>query len=44
MSWQMRTIVCAPKRAHCLFHQCMKELQSVNYEQVQGFEKKCLDY
>lgn len=39
VSWQKTSIVYVPKRAHCLFHKCIKQLQSVNYEEVQWFEK-----
>lgn len=39
MSRQKLPIVCAPEKADCLFHKCMKELQSWNVEQLQWLAK-----
>lgn len=39
MSRQKLPIVCAPEKAHCLFHKCTKQLQSWNVEQLQWFAK-----
>lgn len=38
-SRQKLPIVCAPEKAYCLFHKCMKQLQPWTAEQLQWFAK-----